>query len=75
MWEKRQGHPDYSGPPALMRQRELAARWRKSPRTLQRWRAEGYGPEWLQIGGSVLYRLPDVLAFEARMRRGDGDGA
>ena len=49
---------------------ELAARWRVSPRTLERWRAEGYGPAWLTIGGSIRYRLADVLAFERARRRG-----
>lgn len=28
----------------LLQDRDLVARWRKSIRTLQRWRAEGYGP-------------------------------
>lgn len=54
----------------LLLQRELANRWQKSVRTLQRWRAEGYGPAFLLIGGTVHYRLADVLAFEDRMRRG-----
>ncbi|MFC3086256.1 helix-turn-helix transcriptional regulator [Tabrizicola soli] len=53
----------------LMTERDLAARWARSVRTLQRWRKEGYGPAWLQIGGGVLYHFEDVVAFEARMRR------
>ena len=57
-------------PPALMRSRHLAQRWKKSIRTLQRWRASGYGPAYLQIGGSIFYRIEDVMAFEARQRRG-----
>ena len=57
-------------PLALLRERELAARWHKSLRTLQRWRNASYGPAYLQIGGSVHYRLADVLAFEAMQRRG-----
>ena len=57
-------------PHCLLRERELAARWHKSLRTLQRWRNAGYGPTYLQIGGSVHYRLADVLAFEAMQRRG-----
>ena len=54
----------------LLQDRDLAARWHKSVRTLQRWRAEGYGPAWLQIGGTIFYRLEDVFAFEARVRCG-----
>lgn len=46
--------------------RDLAERWQKSPRTLQRWRAQGYGPAWLKIGSTVYYRVGDILAFEAR---------
>lgn len=58
-------------PPAvLLTERDLAVRWKKSVRTLQRWRAEGYGPKHLRIGGSNLYRLEDVLTFEARVCRG-----
>ncbi|RDD64189.1 DNA-binding protein [Thalassococcus profundi] len=44
---------------------ELAARWKVSIRTLERWRAERYGPAWITIGGSIRYRIPDVLAWEA----------
>lgn len=54
----------------LLDERELAARWRKSPRTLQRWRGSGTGPPWLRIGGSIFYRVSDVLAFEDGARRG-----
>ncbi|MCT8329358.1 helix-turn-helix transcriptional regulator [Albidovulum sediminis] len=59
-------------PPAfmLMRERAVAERWNKSIRTLQRWRAEGYGPAHIYIGGTIHYRLEDILAFEERMRRG-----
>ncbi len=48
---------------------ELARRWRSSPRTLERWRADGHGPRWLRLKGRVLYRVEDVLAYErARLR-------
>ncbi|WP_058249000.1 helix-turn-helix transcriptional regulator [Tropicibacter naphthalenivorans] len=43
---------------------ELAARWRISPRTLERWRWIGDGPRFMKLGGRVIYRLEDVLAFE-----------
>lgn len=58
-----------SGSP-LMLERTLASRWGKSIRTLQRWRTDGHGPPFLRIGGSVRYRLSDVLDYEARMQRG-----
>jgi hypothetical protein len=52
----------------------LAARWGKSVRTLQRWRAERYGPAYLRVGGTVLYRMSDVLAFEDAVRRNGESG-
>jgi hypothetical protein len=53
----------------LLHQTELARRWRISPRTLERWRWLGQGPTYLKIGGSVAYRLEDVLAYEAAQLR------
>ncbi len=46
-------------------QRDLATRWCVSGRTLERWRAQRYGPAWITIGGSIRYRVSDVLAWEA----------
>jgi len=45
-------------------QRDLANRWRLSPRTLERWRWERIGPSFLKIGGRVVYRLSDIEEFE-----------
>ncbi len=52
-----------------LNQIELARRWRISPRTLERWRWIGEGPAYLKLGGSVAYRLEDVLAYEAAQPR------
>lgn len=53
-----------------LNQTELAERWTISARTLERWRWTGDGPAFLKIGGRVVYRLEDVLAYEqARYRR------
>lgn len=60
-------HDKRQGP--LFTERALAKRWKKSIRTLQRWRAVGYGPDYIQIGGSVRYAFEDVVAFETRQRR------
>lgn len=58
-----------------LNQTELAARWSISARTLERWRWTGEGPAFLKIGGRVVYRLEDVLAYEqARQRRSTADG-
>ncbi len=43
---------------------DLARRWRRSTRTLERWRRARTGPAWLRLHGRVLYRLEDVLAYE-----------
>jgi hypothetical protein len=43
---------------------DLANRWRMSPRTLERWRFTGEGPQFIKLGGRVIYRLEDIIAFE-----------
>jgi predicted site-specific integrase-resolvase len=43
-----------------MNQTELAARWKISPRTLERWRWMGDGHQFLKICGRVIYRNEDV---------------
>ncbi|WP_347312027.1 hypothetical protein [Defluviimonas sp. SAOS-178_SWC] len=58
---------------SLIGQGDLAKRWNRSVRTLQRWRVSGYGPAHLVIGAGIHYRVNDVLAFESRMRRGGDD--
>ena len=55
--------------PVYLTQRELAERWRLSGRTLERWRAEPYGPAWVNIGGSIRYPMRDVLAWESAHRK------
>ncbi|WP_231592732.1 helix-turn-helix transcriptional regulator [Pelagovum pacificum] len=57
----------------MLSERALAARWVLSTRTLQRWRSDGYGPAFLNIGGSIRYRLGDILAYEAQHRQGGDD--
>lgn len=54
----------------MLRQSQLARRWNMSTRTLERWRAENYGPPYLILGGSIRYRLDDIVAFEAAGLRG-----
>jgi hypothetical protein len=53
-----------------LRQQDLADRWQLSPRTLERWRWLGLGPAYIKVGGRVVYRLEDILAYEATQRRG-----
>ena len=45
-------------------QEQLARRWNISPRTLERWRWLKQGPDYLKVGGRVLYRLDDIETYE-----------
>lgn len=45
-------------------QKELARRWNISHRTLERWRWAGEGPQFMKLGGRVVYRMEDITAFE-----------
>ena len=52
-----------------LNQLQQATRWTVSARTLERWRWSGEGPQFLKIGGRVVYRVEDILAYEARQLR------
>ncbi len=45
-------------------QNELAQRWQVSEATLERWRSQRKGPQFLRLGGQVRYRLVDVESYE-----------
>jgi hypothetical protein len=57
--------PKAERPVRHLNQIELSRRWSISPRTLERWRWLKAGPQYLKIGGRVVYRLDDVEAFES----------
>ena len=48
----------------ILTEADLASRWAMSPKTLQRWRMEGRGPNYLKLGKRVSYPLNAVIAFE-----------
>ena len=48
-----------------LNQKALAERWLISPRTLEQWRWQGRGPQFLKIGGRVIYPLSEIEAYEA----------
>ena len=50
----------------LLSTKLLSRRWNIAPRTLERWRAEGRGPQFVRIGRHVRYRKADIDAFEAQ---------
>jgi hypothetical protein len=54
--------------PTYLNQHELAARWRISPRTLERWRWLKTGPHFFKLSGKVTYSLDDVETYERRRR-------
>jgi hypothetical protein len=56
------GHPQE----AFLTTAELSARYggKVAVRTFNNWRTNGGGPPFLKIGGRVLYRLSDVVAWE-----------
>ena len=58
-----------AGPRLALDERELAARWGLSVKTLRRWRQEQLGPVFLKLGARVTYLLPEVEAFERRVSR------
>lgn len=46
---------------------QLAERWAMSPRTLENWAVWDRGPKFCRFGKRVMYRLEDVLAYEAKV--------
>ena len=48
----------------------LARRWGISPRTLERWRWLKQGPRYIKLGGHVVYREQDIVAYETAQARG-----
>ncbi|HJW56733.1 MAG TPA: DNA-binding protein [Burkholderiaceae bacterium] len=49
---------------AHLDQKQLAARWRVSETSLERWRSEGIGPKFLKLCGRILYRQIDIEDYE-----------
>lgn len=56
--------------PVFITEAELAARWRHSLRSVQRWREDSSGPPWIRIGRRIVYRIADVEAFETNREAG-----
>ena len=54
--------------PTYLTQNELASRFRVSPRTVERWRWKRTGPNYIKLGGKVVYELADVETYERRRR-------
>lgn len=67
--------PGGERPVRHLNQVELSRRWTISPRTLERWRWCGEGPQYLKIGGRVAYRIEDIEAFERDRLKQAASGA
>ena len=52
--------------PTWMNEKQLAAYWGISCKTLQRWRAVGDGPKYVKVGKSIRYRYSDAAEFEIK---------
>jgi hypothetical protein len=50
-------------PDALLTEIEAADLLRLSIRTLQAWRARGYGPPFVRAGRAIRYRRRDLVAW------------
>jgi len=47
-----------------LNQTQIAERWSISQRTLEHWRWEGTGPQFLKLGRRVVYRLKEIEAYK-----------
>jgi predicted DNA-binding transcriptional regulator AlpA len=54
-----------NAPPSLrfVSERDLFEITQLTPRTWQKFRRRGTGPRWYKLGGSVKYRLDEVMAW------------
>lgn len=48
----------------VMTEKQIAARWKISLKTLRRWRLDGEGPVWHKLFHHVRYHEADILEFE-----------
>lgn len=63
----------------VMTERQVAARWKVSLKTLRRWRLDNKGPIWHKLFHHVRYHEADILEFERQSAQhwiailGDGE--
>lgn len=50
--------------PQFLREQELANRWRVDVGTLQRWRYNNIGPDFIKFPGRVIYAMDKIVAYE-----------
>jgi uncharacterized protein YktA (UPF0223 family) len=44
--------------------KQLAERWRRSPRTIEGWRNKKIGPDYLNLNGKIVYDIVDIIKAE-----------
>ena len=49
---------------AFLTPKELATRWKITPKTLANWRACGKGPPYIMISTKTLYPIEGIHAYE-----------
>jgi Helix-turn-helix domain len=54
---------------------ELAERLRRHPQTIKNWRRDNLGPDFMQVGSTILYPEPWVEEWEQARRRRSGTAA
>ena len=57
----------------LLTQAALAKRWKVSPARWSAGATSGTGPQYLKVGGRIVYRLTDIEAYEAGAAPRDHD--
>ena len=55
----------------LLKEHELAARWKIDRRTLRNWRSQGKGPIYLKISSLVRYPLEGIRSYERNALQGN----
>jgi hypothetical protein len=58
-------------PPTFLTTRDLGDRWRTSAKAIAQLRHRGETPPAVKIGGRLLYRIEDVIAFEQARHEAD----
>ena len=48
--------------------KQLAQRWRRSPRTIEGWRAKKIGPDYFNLNGKIVYDSDEIIKAEEEAR-------
>ena len=48
--------------------KQLAQRWRRSPRTIEGWRAKRVGPDYFNLNGKIVYDIDEIIKAEEEAR-------